>query len=555
MSLQLDVKLESKSGNLLICYDDSTVKRNALTKLIEEFNRASFPCPDLKDITVPLSYEAIIVFHDINSMLRSKQVGQLPPYYFAQELFIEKDSDTTYISSRKPIIHMTLFDHLLEDSGQELSKLLSNVLARYLSIMDSSIWNYYVPIARAGKDEYNLTRLSMVVKSIIVNNNFPSRNDKGNLYALATTNEYADFYARLVKESRLSEFGAHSDRVSPFLFHSESQMYMHADKVLESITKQFSHCKKLKFRILLVDDYSKKALRGLSNSSVNITAFDIIEERLNVLKRRIAQFSNNDFEMDFDICLADTLKMANDMLGEKKFDIIILDYLLEEDSGLRHYGYEFLNGLKKNNIRGPLQRCWILFASVFPIAVEERLLKEGHNRGDKNWYIGRTSSFINTPELFTYNFLSLIEKLTSSISVKNLIEDDSKYRYPLIDFLEYIFNDKISQTRSKAVKKFNSFLQLKSQYAMLENDYEFSGSKENGSLLVQSLCPDIKFYNNQFWEHMQHLMYLVAFGNMGQWNAIWDEFMCVKKNLLKADESGRVVVMIEDYIVSLREHS
>ena len=141
--------------------------------------------------------------------------------------------------------------------------------------------------------------------------------------------------------------------------------------------------------------------------------------------------------------------------------------------------------------------------------------------------------------------------------------------HTLVDFLNNIFDDDFKKVKYRASKYFNPLLNLRNKYDIMKHDVYDEDSNldwlhKRGTLLVYSLFPDIKCYSNAFWEHMQQLIYLVAFGTVRQWPEMWEEYVFVRDRLKEAEQKVQTVNncpfrkvrllsdKIEDYIIQLR---
>ena len=141
----------------------------------------------------------------------------------------------------------------------------------------------------------------------------------------------------------------------------------------------------------------------------------------------------------------------------------------------------------------------------------------------------------------------------------------------LIDFLNGIFS---GNPRMQCVNEFNTLLNLRAQYNRIKNDVykeerellKMKAGEEliNGcspldcrsSRLICSTFNDILYYGNSFWEHLQHLIYLIAYGTIRQWTEMWEEYTFIKPRLMLNDEKGeKVCKAIEEYIIALKSNS
>ena len=63
------------------------------------------------------------------------------------------------------------------------------------------------------------------------------------------------------------------------------------------------------------------------------------------------------------------------------------------------------------------------------------------------------------------------------------------------------------------------------------------------------------------FEHLQHLVYLTAYGTIRQWTELWEEYVFIHKTLIQYDEmtggtiGKKINKAIRDYIIDLKENS
>lgn len=322
---------------------------------------------------------------------------------------------------------------------------------------------------------------------------------------------------------------------------------------------------------------------------------------------------------DIAIVCAKTVKTALNLLAFQRYDIILLDYLLAErnDKKGREYSYYLLKildelkkcsgseerykgsineslcnaidiklhqsvnekfiyqienkggGYRNMNIKdlfGPNGRLYFMHISAFVNAIQERLQEQHLLRSEPFWHIARGACPTNTPELFLYYLYRAMEKRYESVMMQG-----DECVGSLIDFLNEIFSD---NPRMQCVNKFNTLLNLRAQYNRIKNDVykeerellKMKAGSEliNGcspldcrsSRLICSIFKDILYYGNSFWEHLQHLIYLTAYGTIRQWTEMWEEYSFIKPRLMLNEEKGeKVCKAIEDYIIALKSNS
>ena len=488
-----------------------------------------------------------------------------------------------------PTIYISLFDFL--DDENEYLKILTPYLPRYKNIIDSSIWNYYVPYYKEKPNFDDITenkedfdkifekRLSEVVDEI--NANYENR-----LYVLPKTREYVNLMYRLLKESYLKDIGGHAALVSPFLFTSESKMKEAADNVLKKIEKID---KKLSWRFLLVDDESYLSDKEIKESELtenekrNTDKTDIARKKSKCQIIKNIFCNNFNFECECGknnpncklvhknleqknlknlsikmVCVKSNDAALEKLLSAEKYDIVLIDYLLGTNkNNEREYSTEMLKKIEKEFkgkdkiIQGIYGKFWFFYISAYDVAVHERLLEKQFLHITEYWHIEEGACPINTPQLFRYLLFSYMKRQIDVITrPQEKIKDKNEQPIKLIsviDLLNHIFRD-ISEVRNRAIENFNNLLKLRLTYDKIKYDtywkYIEKGEenirvrreKDNRekSELIPSLFPDISHYDNAFWEHIMHLSYLIAFGTIRQWHDMWEEFMLIKPYLQKA---------------------
>lgn len=89
------------------------------------------------------------------------------------------------------------------------------------------------------------------------------------------------------------------------------------------------------------------------------------------------------------------------------------------------------------------------------------------------------------------------------------------------------------------------------------------------SLLIYSAFKVVHHFSEAFFDHLQHLVYLTAFGTIRQWQDMWEEYVFVYKELYDYDnyvveydedksiiKRGKMICnAIKEYIINLKENS
>ena len=289
------------------------------------------------------------------ALYKTKEINttSLRPTFFQEKMGAEKGSEFS------PIIHilepkdgLRFLDKKFEEDYKDTP--------RYRFIIDSGIWNYLAT---------NIDEFQDNIKTII-------SNWKAGYYYLHVAREFADLNARLVQESYLgnkndiSKTEGHGKKVSPFLFHSERLLKNKYDS---------NNVSKYKWRILLLDDkidncktdliteiendviIEKRRKSGILTSVGydtelaeattldNLTKAVILENRLKeleiggckcILSKTMNELPHPD-DYNIQIVCVETIDEALKLMRKYEFDIILLDYLLQDD-----YGYRLLSKIK-----------------------------------------------------------------------------------------------------------------------------------------------------------------------------------------------------------------
>lgn len=471
--------------------------------------------------------------------------------FFQSKIGDGSRKDTDNDAEFTPIIHI-----LQENSDSFLTEQYSKEhtsAPRFRYVVDNSIWNYLAVNASVFND----------IVSVIVSNY------KEGYYDLLIAREVADLNARLTKSSYLYErkdklggstSKGHGADVSPFLFHSESLLKTKLDTNLVS---------KYKWRLLLLDDRIDKEKTAKDKNGKTIrtgilssndpklikTKDDILRQRISemgigscecILAKKYEQLPNQDSTIQI-VCV-ETVNEALQLMEKYEFDIILLDYLLEGD-----YGYHLLKKLNKVKwgssqiLVGPQKKNFFMFISAFTTAVNERLTLEGLSRDEEWWTIGEGACPTNTPELFKYRLLHLMERRLDQTGIKDLSENK------IMKMAQSIYDDekedsstgRISAVRKRAYDAYHYVLGLHYDYTVLKSDKELSS-------LVNSFMEN-KVHMGAMLEHFLQLVHLTAFGTVRQWPEIWEEYKFFVRTINVDKESIRdFSKCIEDYLIELK---
>lgn len=515
-------------------------------------------------------YSTFLLIHHIDDVREcAKRQEQ---YVFGQNYFIESGTIC-------PVIHFC--DASLEDMTE---------IYRYASVIDCSIWNHYVQIKRNNESStisfVDEVQLENAISDI-------ANNSSRHLYNLVVARESADLVARMTYASFIKHFPettGHADYVSPFVFHSEQAVknnliYEEFEKTnkVDQIKNQY------RWRILLIDDKAiadmdtnlrkKNIVKGLPfNCKVTIIK--------NVLNRyfdriHIREWKDSSPIADGTECLLEFAQSKIDAvlaLQKRKYDIILLDYLLERSpEGNHNYGYQILETIygicdskakkivKDNPVKniqiGPNRRLFFMFTSAYSSAVNERLLAEGLNLSEDYWHISLGACPTNTPQLFLYNLIKLMEKRLEDSGIENLSA------MSIYKIVKKIFQKEISDepsVRHKANDYYQEVLDMQYYYRKMLDDVQFPADgnifNTTGSVLITDFIGK-NVYLGGLLEHLTQLVHLTAFGTVRQWPEMWEEYIYFKSQFNmamflqkggKKEDFYKLCADIENYIIDLK---
>lgn len=521
-------------------------------------------------------------------------------FYWGQKLLTYDIIEKHYVKSRVPLLHCICSEPYF-DINERLDELDDKKYDRRANIMDSSIWNYCYSVHDQNKDDV----LNRILKSIYDNYEFGLYN-LGAAYEFADLNArlFEHSYLRGGHHSySVVPFVFHSE------YRAHKALENRIKKNENKYNKKTYTFNK-KWRILLVDDHAYEPMNGKTgdyDNKNNPSKLDIIVSRLKKYDdvKIITQERNGVWKgdrNDYNIAI-ECAESINGLLkklfdgNKRRYDIILLDYLLNGEYSYHLFSIlkilfniadfdgtldaETINGFidsqQKNvydiNLRdyididgdvlnvgdmkikfkelkdrimdgiGPDKRLYFMYISSFTQSIQERLQDQLISRSEKYWFIGKGACPTNTPEIFLYNLYVLMEK-----RVATLLSNKDFSILNTTGFISKMFSDG-DEIKNKCREEFIRLLRMKATYESIKNDISENGVsdyKNNGSLLVQSVFEDRKEYTYSFWEHFQHLCYLIAYGNDSQYPEMWEEYLFVKDTLQKC-----VSEKIKNYIVKL----
>lgn len=440
--------------------------------------------------------------------------------------------------------------------------------------LDSSIWCRYA----ANEEEANNIRAQFV------------RNRELGLYDCYNAKEQMEFGARMLINSRFGEFeGSSHKKIVPIVFPSEGEMVKRTQEIVEEIKAEFANRPTANFplvwKILLVDDHSYKTLSGglcsklavINEVLSSLFEIEICEGNASVPPRGESVKTPCPALGDLyhiKIYCAESKEEAQDRIKRERFDIILLDYLLNKPDTF-DTSVDLLLELKEaiskvKEARGPLELLWFSNVSSFANAIESRLTAKGIPQVTEEWVQNKGACAINTPELFKHNLLQFMRYQLKRLTYIPGQNEPGEYDriVTLFDLLCVIYTEK-GKIRDNAQRFFRAILKFKADYDILRKDIEYGMENEEDkrnaaklaanplkSEIIHSLFPDIAHYTDSFWDHLVHLVYHTAHGSPQQWPQMMVNFKEIKEVLrrtVKNNKAGmeELVKAIEGHIIAL----
>lgn len=414
-------------------------------------------------------------------------------------------------------------------------------------------------------------------------------------YDLLISYEFAELHERKFINSYI-EGDSHGSAVCPFVFHSEGALCK--GLTIEGFNNELFFLRKnlenYKWNILLVDDHALGGLKIIEGNNFVKSKFgkaQFIEEDIKYVFPQLSISYSSDVceKQNIIITCVDSVAAALGKLKEGyRYDIVLLDYKFDKASDKERYGTNLLTKIKADdNIKPcPAGKYNFLFVSGYPDAVHDSMNAEGIYSDTDKWFVRRGACPINTPYLFLYELLRLMEhRVKPLMEHVTMVQNNSKTQEDAemlkspsaLSYIKWLYSSRGEKAvRDRCKNAFNAFLALRSTYDIIKYDVcdskkhknekgekndRFVDSQEKESRLIRSMFPDVVCYSNTFWEHMQHLIYLTAYGTNRQWPEMWEEMLSVSDYLKNAGEkikteSGVAVVrLIRRYILNLKSEN
>ncbi len=434
-------------------------------------------------------------------------------------------------------------------------------------------------------------------------------------FSKSATTEYQNVLSRIQEQNYLVHYdGGHSNYVVPFVSHSETVI---GDKIkaffkdvhkVNYLKKAVGEAGLLKWKILIVDD--KFFLNtAVKNGDLDKSRFLTIHAHERVTQKPgesrvfvLNQFGN--IELHIEGCK--TIQDAVTKLSTNKgaFDIIMLDYLLGplpsyKNDERRDYGHRLIkvfNDIFKGSsyskeererfIKGkygldnlgfsiiednqvPFGRFWIYPISVHNAALLETLKAEGIPFTNPNWHISRGGDPVNTPNLFLYNLLKMMETQVKEVYLdfKSIFCFFQKYHQEIRKYtsshqpslhsvsvfdkgsdiqVEQEILHEVSTTSVAGLEKYtrvalNRFVYEFGTFEMLKQD------ADKGSLLAESMeqinNPDAEL----LFSRIRKLLYMLAYRNYNHLSELVNSIYAIEELYKKKTN------LLQEVVIDFRE--
>ncbi len=336
---------------------------------------------------------------------------------------------------------MTLFSEETNSLYQTNKSLYDLHLDPRIKFLDASIWHRYVPLFPNPGYYYNPEGKSMFEYQLWQVLTRMIQCHKDNIYATNAARSFLEFQSRMLLNSFIAEVGdqGHHEIVTPFKFHSETQMAQRARDVMaffKAPRKNGPLKDNLGWHTILVDDYAEeKGRQGEDKNKLSTYSSEIQCSKnkrdiiLDLIKEDgvfsiFPEKKRGNFLIEPpEVEIGETIIQAVCRKLEKKvYDLIFLDYLLGDSPDVpgtgREYGHDFLKALIESRYHermyslkvGPISKFWIFPTSSFPQAFNDKIRQLGLTSLGEDFYMSGGGDPISTPEMFRfnlYNFLKL----------------------------------------------------------------------------------------------------------------------------------------------------
>lgn len=310
-----------------------------------------------------------------------------------------------------------------------------------------------------------------------------------------------------------------------YLEKDKSGNHSYGTNLLETVCKYVSAKKSVESLLLLKPEEKKKETKRI---------FDTSDIKYEELRKYIDKVGHENIKLLYDTK-----------------DIKLIEKVYEEIKN-----EEKLGG-------APCDRHFFMFISAYSSAVHDRLLAEGLNQSERYWYVNLGACPTNTPQLFLYNLIKLMEKRLDDSGILKLSSTD------IYDLAYKIYLPKEQDSRGDSIRKranalYQKVLSLQYHYRSILKDVEIPFGQNatefdtKGSVLMTHFIQN-KINLGGMLEHITQLVHITAFGTVRQWPEMWEEYIYFKamfeKQIEKDNENidcGTLFSNIENYILKLK---
>jgi hypothetical protein len=194
--------------------------------------------------------------------------------------------------------------------------------------------------------------------------------------------------------------------------------------------------------------------------------------------------------------------------------------------------------------KAPFNRFWVFPISVHNTALLETLKAEGIQFNNPNWFISRGGDPVNTPYLFLYNLLKLME-----LQVAQAYLEASELKAHLNQFERSISASKSwSDVEGKARVAVNGFMYRFGAFEMLDLD------EGKGSLLATSLKKSNASNNIFLYNSIRNFLYLLGYRSYRNLLELLNAAETISTALLRnEDELAKKENPVKKLIETIRE--
>ncbi|MEM7659651.1 MAG: hypothetical protein AAF399_26290, partial [Bacteroidota bacterium] len=307
---------------------------------------------------------------------------------------------------------------------------------------DSNIWHRYISLVQLesskqeeDKPETNREKFypgnAFKTEFMSVIEEIKSYHNKG-LYFSVVGHEFVDYQRRKLAQCYYEvSFEGHSEEVSPYYWHSETERKRQAEKLRKKIAD-------FQWEAVLADDFAVKSLRIDKEYKANWEA--IIPSKLTLIRNLLNQGTEELLILHPPISPQQQEEGGENQCGttdaedfsrypvqttttylknHPHIDLILSDhYHGRESDPSEKYGYQLMQRIKSDqNLNPHLGKYWVFPVSAFDEAFRSSLRVHGISQHSNFLQIDDGADPVNTPELFRYRMYSFLENYVENIGL------------------------------------------------------------------------------------------------------------------------------------------